>query len=1000
MSCGTARLRLAFAALLVVFLWASHPVAGQGLPASSKARISDIKNFGKLLRYTKDGAAFRGAYAANPSKACSAAGDKGLCAAAAGSEEATALLVATSPAVYDARNDAGDFNPISPVKDQRPCQTSVAFAITAAAEAAAASALQINGSSISLSQQDLQFCPGLQRGCYDNWEIRPALERLVNDTVVDSECLPYTAPQSDDPARLCNYRCRDPPRAILQGKFGYSPLRDVISAQKQIRRYGAFVTRFNLYEDFFEWVAKVPQKDPAAVYTCPKSSTPAPDAQAVAVVGYDNVKQAWIVKNSWGAATGDRGFFRVKFGVCGMMAPGDTFGVFYLPDALKTLEVAGAAPSRQGKKCYMYRGKKCYMYRARKEDSLAKIADRTVVSIGQLLTDNIQAIKSLDKPLTGLRLRICNPDPATISQNGRSVGSAPPRAAAPKALKSATPESSVAAKPPPPAPAAKVAAPSDAAAAAAGSDGAGGTAAAGAADPAADPVPSPAADPAVPDPSATEAEVLLAFKSSLGDPPTLSNWKAGTPPCGNPSAKQQPWKQVYCSTFGSTQQVYIIDLSLIGLTGTLDDSVPLRNLSRLQALWMSGNELSGTLPKSWGSIRSLHEIKLDMNALTGELPMEWRDLRKLKKLFLNGNRLAGSAPPEWAELASLECLFLGGNSLTGSIPAAWSSMAKLAHSSVYDNKGLFGCLPFDWNARAVKVQLSSGPEAADGTAGLSLGGTCICGYCSAPDSSACEAEAVVSASCSALIANATGAAGSSGNGSANGTDAGSGLPPVPSPGDNITDTAGDYKDPGDSAGAADNATTGTTRVGGSGATGGAAGNGSAAAAGAVIAPITALPPTGSAGTVPATGTVGSTGAGAAGAGAAGSVAGPGGAVAAPVAAGAAGSTPAAGAGPAAAGASAARTGAGLPPGVGSTAVGSTAGSVPDGPIVPPATPAPAAAAAMPSFGGLGSGGKPVQSNVNPESLIAPDKGKSNLMEHTGSSSSRGVAPAVNADAYS
>ncbi|WIA20779.1 hypothetical protein OEZ85_005142 [Tetradesmus obliquus] len=631
MSCGTARLRLAFAALLVVFLWASHPVAGQGLPASSKARISDTKGFGKLLRYTKDGAAFRAAYAANPSKACSAAGGKGLCAAAAGSEEATALLVATSPAVYDARNDAGDFNPISPVKDQRPCQTSVAFAITAAAEAAAASALQINGSSISLSQQDLQFCPGLQRGCYDNWEIWPALERLVNDTVVDSECLPYTAPQSDDPARLCNYRCRDPPRAILQGKFRYSPLREVISAQKQIRRYGAFVTRFNLYEDFFEWVAKVPQKDPAAVYTCPKSSTPAPDAQAVAVVGYDNVKQAWIVKNSWGAATGDRGFFRVKFGVCGMMAPGDTFGVFYLPDTLKTLEVAGAAPSRQGKKCYMYR--------ARKEDSLAKIADRTVVSI-------------------------------------------------------------------------------------------------------ADPVPSPAADPAVPDPSATEAEVLLAFKSSLGDPPTLSNWKAGTPPCGNPSAKQQPWKQVYCSTFGSTQQVYIIDLSLIGLTGTLDDSVPLRNLSRLQALWMSGNELSGTLPKSWGSIRSLHEIKLDMNALTGELPMEWRDLRKLKNLFLNGNRLAGSAPPEWAELASLEYLLLGGNSLTGSIPAAWSSMAKLAHSSVYDNKGLFGCLPFDWNARAVKVQLSSGPEAADGTAGLSLGGTCICGYCSAPDSSACEAEAV------------------------------------------------------------------------------------------------------------------------------------------------------------------------------------------------------------------------------------------------------------------
>eukprot|EP00882_Tetradesmus_deserticola_P005867 GHRQ01006175.1.p1 GENE.GHRQ01006175.1~~GHRQ01006175.1.p1 ORF type:complete len:369 (+),score=86.84 GHRQ01006175.1:314-1420(+) len=298
--CGLARLGLAWAALLVVFFVASHPAAGQGLSANKNTGGTQLRSYAKLLRYSKGGAAFRSAYAAGPSKACTAA--KGLCAAAAGSEEAIALLVASSPEVYDARKDAGDFNPISPVQDQRPCQTSVAFAVTAAAEAAAASALQINGSSISLSQQDLQFCPGLQRGCYDNWDIKPALDRLVNDTVVDSECLPYTAPQSDDPARLCNYRCRDAPRAVLRGKFGYRPIRDdVIAAQKHIRRYGSFVTRFNLYDDFFEWVAKVPQKDPAAVYTCSKSNTPAPDAQAVAVVGYDNVQQAWIVKNRYRA---------------------------------------------------------------------------------------------------------------------------------------------------------------------------------------------------------------------------------------------------------------------------------------------------------------------------------------------------------------------------------------------------------------------------------------------------------------------------------------------------------------------------------------------------------------------------------------------------------------------------------------------------------------------------------------------------------------------------
>jgi hypothetical protein len=38
-----------------------------------------------------------------------------------------------------------------------------------------------------------------------------------------------------------------------------------------------------------------------------------------------------------------------------MMTLGDSYSVFYLPDNLKTLDVAGAAPSRQGKKCYLYR---------------------------------------------------------------------------------------------------------------------------------------------------------------------------------------------------------------------------------------------------------------------------------------------------------------------------------------------------------------------------------------------------------------------------------------------------------------------------------------------------------------------------------------------------------------------------------------------------------------------------------------------------------------------
>lgn len=159
--------------------------------------------------------------------------------------------------------------------------------------------MQVNASSVSLSQQDLQFCPDVQRSCYDNSDFKTALNRLVKGNVVAYDCLPYTVAQSDDPAKLCNYRCQTPPTPATQGKFGFSPLRDPVAAQKHIRRYNSFVTRFNLYSDFFDWSRKVADKEPTAVYSCPNTDKTPEEAQAVAVVGYDNKAGYWLVKNRW-----------------------------------------------------------------------------------------------------------------------------------------------------------------------------------------------------------------------------------------------------------------------------------------------------------------------------------------------------------------------------------------------------------------------------------------------------------------------------------------------------------------------------------------------------------------------------------------------------------------------------------------------------------------------------------------------------------------------------
>ena len=41
---------------------------------------------------------------------------------------------------------------------------------------------------------------------------------------------------------------------------------------------------------------------------------------AVCVVGYDDVDECWLVKNSWGDDRGESGYIRIKYGECGLDA--------------------------------------------------------------------------------------------------------------------------------------------------------------------------------------------------------------------------------------------------------------------------------------------------------------------------------------------------------------------------------------------------------------------------------------------------------------------------------------------------------------------------------------------------------------------------------------------------------------------------------------------------------------------------------------------------------
>ena len=103
------------------------------------------------------------------------------------------------------------------------------------------------------------------------------------------------------------------------------------------------------------------------------------------------------------------------------------------------------------------------------------------------------------------------------------------------------------------------------------------------------------------------------------------------------------------------------------------------------ALYLNGNNLSGTLPAALASLPELREIYMPENSLTGSIPAALGDLPQLQILNLSGNQLTGAIPPELGDLSELLVLMLGYNQLTGPIPSTLGNLDRLRALSLTQN---------------------------------------------------------------------------------------------------------------------------------------------------------------------------------------------------------------------------------------------------------------------------------------------------------------------------
>ncbi|XP_009803111.1 leucine-rich repeat receptor protein kinase HPCA1-like [Nicotiana sylvestris] len=189
------------------------------------------------------------------------------------------------------------------------------------------------------------------------------------------------------------------------------------------------------------------------------------------------------------------------------------------------------------------------------------------------------------------------------------------------------------------------------------------------------------------------------------------SWR-GTDPCGD------PWEGIECNNsrvvtiklssmnlkgqlsgdIEALSELQILDLSYNkGLTGSLPQSIG--SLKSLSILILVGCGFNGLIPDTVGSLSQLVFLSLNVNNFIGPIPASIGNLSKLYWLDLADNRLSGPLPVSHGSTPGLDMLVhtkhfhLGGNLLSGEIPAQlFSSNMTLKHLLLERNQ-LTGKIP-------------------------------------------------------------------------------------------------------------------------------------------------------------------------------------------------------------------------------------------------------------------------------------------------------------------
>ncbi|KAL6198717.1 hypothetical protein ACLB2K_028506 [Fragaria x ananassa] len=125
-----------------------------------------------------------------------------------------------------------------------------------------------------------------------------------------------------------------------------------------------------------------------------------------------------------------------------------------------------------------------------------------------------------------------------------------------------------------------------------------------------------------------------------------------------------------------SNNTYLLDLRSNLFSGPMPSNFG-QLMPKLGQLYLSENNLNGSIPKSLGNMQSLFILNLRGNQLSGEFPPVWNSWQDIVVVDVGNNSLSGHIPSSMGVPSSLEILKLNDNNFEGEIPSSLRNCSSL-----------------------------------------------------------------------------------------------------------------------------------------------------------------------------------------------------------------------------------------------------------------------------------------------------------------------------------